>query len=74
VAVLRVDPWDPEYGTSLELDAIEEAPQAVELDIEPVPWHTLAKEGRPLFRRRGGSDRRDPHEHVRDPSRRRLLG
>jgi len=38
MAVLRVDPWDPEYGTSLELAPTEELPQAVELDIEPVKW------------------------------------
>ncbi len=41
MAVLRVDPWDPEYGTSLELELIEEAPQAVELDVEPVAWQPL---------------------------------
>jgi hypothetical protein len=39
--VLRVDPWDPEYGTSLELEALEEAPQAVELDVESVPWRPI---------------------------------
>ncbi len=38
VAVLRVDPWEPEYGTSLELALIEDLPQAVELDIEPTEW------------------------------------
>jgi hypothetical protein len=38
VAILRVDPWGPEYGTSLELDPIEDLPQAVELDIEPTSW------------------------------------
>lgn len=38
MAVLRVDPWDPEYGVSLELGLEEEAPQAVELDVEPVRW------------------------------------
>lgn len=42
MAVLRIDPWDPEYGTSLELEGIEEAPQAVELDVESVPWQPLA--------------------------------
>lgn len=41
MTVLRVDPWDPEYGTSLELEALEEAPQAVELDVEPVPWRPI---------------------------------
>jgi hypothetical protein len=45
MAVLRIDPWDPEYGTSLELEVIEEAPQAVELDVEPVPWRPLAPAG-----------------------------
>ena len=39
--MLRVDPWDPEYGTSLELEAIEELAHAVELDVEPVPWRPL---------------------------------
>ena len=38
LTVLRVDPWDPDYGTSLELEAIDELPQAVELDVESVPW------------------------------------
>jgi hypothetical protein len=42
MTVLRVDPWDPEYGTSLELEGVEELPQAVELDVEPVPWQPLA--------------------------------
>lgn len=41
MAVLRVDPWDPDYGTSLELEALEELPQTVELDVEPVPWQPL---------------------------------
>jgi hypothetical protein len=38
VAVLRVDPWDPEYGTSLELEFDDDLPQSVELDVEPVAW------------------------------------
>lgn len=38
MTVLHVDPWDPEYGTSLEFEAIEELPQTVELDVEPAPW------------------------------------
>jgi hypothetical protein len=41
VATLRVDPWDPEYGTSLELEAIEDLPQAVELDVEELPWQPV---------------------------------
>lgn len=41
MTVLRVDPWDPEYGTSLELEAIDEPPQAVALDVEPVPWQPV---------------------------------
>jgi hypothetical protein len=41
VAVLRVDPWDPEYGSSLELEANDDLPQAVELDVEPVPWQPI---------------------------------
>lgn len=46
MTTLRVDPWDPEYGTSLEFEGVEEAPQAVELDVEPVPWRPLAPEAR----------------------------
>ena len=42
MAVLRVDPWDPEYGTSLESDAIDEPSQAVDVDVEPVPWRAIA--------------------------------
>jgi len=45
MTVLRVDPWDPGYGASLELEALEEAPQTVELDVEPVPWRTLPSDG-----------------------------
>jgi hypothetical protein len=41
MTLLRVDPWDPEYGTSLELEALEDAPQAVELDVESVPWRPI---------------------------------
>jgi hypothetical protein len=44
MTTLRVDPWDPEYGTSLELEELEEAPQAVELDVEPVSWQPVAPE------------------------------
>ncbi len=43
--MLRVDPWDPEYGTSLELEAIDELPQAVALDVEPVAWQPVVPEG-----------------------------
>ena len=38
MAILRVDPWDPEYGTSLEFELENDLPQAVELDVEPVAW------------------------------------
>ncbi|MEX0749641.1 MAG: hypothetical protein WD359_02440 [Dehalococcoidia bacterium] len=40
MAILRVDPWDPGYGSSLELELqLEDDPQqAVELDVEPVDW------------------------------------
>ncbi|CAN5777194.1 hypothetical protein BH20ACT14_BH20ACT14_01670 [soil metagenome] len=38
MAILRVDPWDPEYGTSLELELENDLPQSVELDVEPVAW------------------------------------
>jgi hypothetical protein len=42
LAVLRVDPWDPEYGTSLEFELENDLPQAVELDVEPVDWVPIA--------------------------------
>lgn len=42
MAVLRVDPWDPQYGTSLELEAIEELAQAVDVEVEPVPWQAIS--------------------------------
>lgn len=38
MAILRVDPWDPEYGTSLEFELENDLPQAVELDVEPAAW------------------------------------
>lgn len=40
MAILRVDPWDPGYGTSLELELQleDDLQQAVELDVEPVDW------------------------------------
>ena len=40
MAVLRVDPWDPGYGTSfeLELELDDELPQSVETDIESITW------------------------------------
>jgi hypothetical protein len=41
MATLRVDPWDPEYGSSLELDQLDELPQAVELDVEDLPWQPV---------------------------------
>lgn len=41
MAILRVDPWDPEYGTSLELELQDDLPQAVELDVEPVAWTSV---------------------------------
>jgi hypothetical protein len=44
VTTLRVDPWDPEYGTSLELEPIDEPPQTVEIGVEPVPWRPIAPE------------------------------
>jgi hypothetical protein len=44
LAVLRVDPWDPEYGTSLELELQfdDELHQSVELDVEPIAWAPVA--------------------------------
>lgn len=41
MAILRVDPWDPEYGSSLELEVLEDLPQSVELDVEPVAWQPV---------------------------------
>ena len=40
LAVLRVDPWDPDYGTSFELEREldDELRQSVELDIESIAW------------------------------------
>lgn len=38
MAILRVDPWDPEYGTSLDFDPLEDPAQAVELDVEATRW------------------------------------
>jgi hypothetical protein len=44
MTVLRVDPWDPQYGTSLDLELeLEEDPsQAVELDVEPIAWEPVS--------------------------------
>lgn len=42
MAVLRVDPWDPEYGTSLDFAPDEGLPQAVEVGIEPVEWKPIS--------------------------------
>ena len=44
MATLRVDPWDPEYGGSLEFDPLDELPQAVELDVEDVPWQPVKQQ------------------------------
>lgn len=44
MATLRVDPWDPEYGGSLEFDPLDELPQAVELDVEDLPWQPVKPE------------------------------
>jgi hypothetical protein len=43
LAILRVDPWDPGYGTSLELELQleDDLQQAVELDVEPVDWASV---------------------------------
>ncbi|MDE2879642.1 hypothetical protein [Candidatus Palauibacter soopunensis] len=39
---LRVDPWDPEYGSSVELEEL--TPASVELDVETDRWETMAPE------------------------------
>jgi hypothetical protein len=41
VTVLRVDPWDPEYGASTIDLVIDEPPQTVELTIEDRPWSPI---------------------------------
>jgi hypothetical protein len=38
MTLLRVDPWDPEYGASTVDLLAEEGPQAVDFGIEDLPW------------------------------------
>src|SRR3954462_13601910 len=39
---LRVDPWDPEYGASVELEPDLEEPVGLDLDVErPAPWAAI---------------------------------
>jgi hypothetical protein len=42
VTLLRVDPWDPEYGASTVDLLVEDAPQAVEFAIEDRRWEPVA--------------------------------
>ena len=42
MTLLRVDPWDPEYGASAVDLLAEEGPQAVEFAIEDRPWQPVA--------------------------------
>jgi hypothetical protein len=42
VTLLRVDPWDPEYGTSTVDLLAEEGPQSIEFTIEDRPWQPVA--------------------------------
>src|SRR5436189_188014 len=40
---LRVDPWDPEYGASVELDDELEPAAGLDLGVEePGAWHPIA--------------------------------
>jgi hypothetical protein len=42
MTLLRVDPWDPEFGASTEFGLLhEEAPQTVEFAIEDRPWEPI---------------------------------
>jgi hypothetical protein len=41
MATLRVDPWDPQYGASIEIDEEWPLPPSLELDVEGVPWHAI---------------------------------
>jgi hypothetical protein len=44
--VLRIDPWDPEYGASVELDETLEPPVGLDLEVEqPGDWAPVAPGG-----------------------------
>jgi hypothetical protein len=42
MTLLRVDPWDPEYGASTVDLLAEEGPQTIEFAIEDRPWEPVA--------------------------------
>jgi hypothetical protein len=42
VTLLRVDPWDPEYGASTVDLLLEEAPQAVDFAVEDRAWDPIS--------------------------------
>jgi hypothetical protein len=42
LTLLRVDPWDPEYGASAVDLLAEEGPQSIEFAIEDRPWQPVA--------------------------------
>jgi hypothetical protein len=42
LTLLRVDPWDPEYGASTVDLLLDDAPQAIEFAIEDRPWEPIA--------------------------------
>ena len=43
MTVVRVDPWDAEYGASAVDLRVDEAPQTVEFGIEEdIPWEPVA--------------------------------
>jgi hypothetical protein len=41
MATLRVDPWDPQYGASIEIDEDWALPPALELDVEGIQWEPV---------------------------------
>ena len=42
MTLLRVDPWDPEYGASTVDLLAEEGPQTIDFAIEDRPWEPVA--------------------------------
>lgn len=47
---LRIDPWDPEYGASIELEADLGPPVGLALDVEtPGPWTPIAAAQHPAL-------------------------
>ena len=42
MTLLRVDPWDPEYGASTVDLLAEEGPQTIDFEIEDRPWEPVS--------------------------------